>query len=685
MISYLCLAACHSPGSQFRSALTPAESVAPERFKQLRPPASDFPPCALLNSLNTGIWAHLSVAMPSLPELMSSDGQSKPNGHYQHSTQTNGDSDHNTVSSGDLKPQIYDTMREEPIVRTDDAFQAESAYKIRESHMGTRRKMKIIMVGMGCSGINFAHKLRLKMEDVSLAIYEKNAEIGGTWLENRYPGCACDIPSVCYQFSWQRKPDWERYYSGAKQIHEYLHQVATEKDVLKYAHLNHEIVRAEWITQRGQWKVTVMRNNDPADTFDDYAEFLLNGGGVLNKWRWPDIKGLHDFRGPVLHTARWDDEVELQDKKVLIIGVGSSGVQVIPTIVDKLDRLFVVARSPIWITAGFAPTYAGPKGENFAYSKELQQKFAKDPDYYLWYCKAIESELNVRFKFYLTGTQDAEDARIYSINEMKRKLAKKPELMDKLIPSNFGVGCRRPTPGNGFLEALCEDKTTVLTEEIQEITESGFVDGKGNPHEVDVVICATGFDTSFRPAFPIVTDGKNLQDEYAGGDVVGYMGLSVPDVPNYFVFIGPYGPLGHGSVIPMVEAYTDYIIQVVSKAQVEDIKSLRINRSAAEAFTKHADLYLKRTAWSGPCSSWFKNGISSRKPLCWPGSRVHYLAMLQKPRFEDFNIEYLSQNPFNFLGDGFDTREFDGRDLTWYYGMLDDQDKQPETFPTPEW
>lgn len=558
------------------------------------------------------------------------------------------------------------------------------SYKIRESPMGSKRRLKVIFMGMGCSGINFAHQVLKSMDNIELVIYEKNSDIGGTWLENRYPGCACDIPSVCYQYSWKKKPDWERYYSGSKQIFEYFRGVAEECDVLKLAQLNHKVIRADWSDDTGKWRVTVMRNNDPTDTFVDDADFFLNGGGVLNNWRWPQIGGLNDFRGPLLHTARWDDNVDLKGKRVLFIGAGSSSVQVVPTIIDAVDQLHIVARSPIWVTAGFAPTYAGTQGENFYYSKETQQRFKDNPEFYLSYCKAIESELNVRFKFYINGSQDAAEAKEYSIQEMRRKLAKKPELMDKLIPADFGVGCRRPTPGNGFLEALTLDKTNVLTEEIQEINYSGFIDARGHQYEVDVIICATGFDTSFRPAFPMIVNGKNLQEELAtDGNITGYLGLSIPQAPNYFVFIGAYGPLGHGSVIPMVEAYTNYIIQILQKVQVEDIKSVKVNQAVAQAFTRHADLYLKRTAWSGPCSSWFKNGVSSHKPLCWPGSRVHYLTMLQKPRFEDFDLQYISENRFNFLGNGFDVREFDGRDITWYYGLLNGEDKQPSSFPKP--
>ncbi|KIW25994.1 uncharacterized protein PV07_09126 [Cladophialophora immunda] len=574
----------------------------------------------------------------------------------------------------------------EPLVAVNEVSAHSNAddtgYSIRESPMGTRRPLKVIFMGMGASGINFAHQTQKRLEDVELVIYEKNDDIGGTWLENRYPGCACDIPSVCYQYSWQRKPDWSKYYSGSKEIYEYFKSVTDSNHLWKYVKFQHKIIQAEWLDTPGKWKVTIMRNNDPLDVFDDYADFFLHGGGVLNSWRWPVIKGLDTFKGPKVHTAQWDESLNVKGKRVLIIGAGSSGVQVVPSIIDAVDKLYVVARSPIWITAGFAPKYAGPRGGNFSYSEETKELFRSDQELYLSYCKAIESELNVRFKLLLTGTPAADEALKFSIQEMENKLGGKPELREKLIPKTFGVGCRRPTPGNGFLEALTLEKTTVLTSELQELTPDGFIDASGNKYGVDIVICATGFDTSFRPQFPILANGRNLQDEYSK-DIVGYLGFSSPGVPNYFIFIGPYGPLGHGSAIPMIEAYTDYIIKVLKKVQLEDIKRIQVKRSVAEDFTRHSDLYLKRTAWSGPCSSWFKNGDVGRKPVCWPGSRIHYLQILQEPRYEDFEIEYLSGNTFNFLGNGFDIREFDGRDLTWYYGLVNGKDKQPAFFPPP--
>ncbi|KAL4889495.1 putative MoxY [Aspergillus ambiguus] len=556
-------------------------------------------------------------------------------------------------------------------------------YHIRESPMGTKRPIKVIFIGMGAAGINFARSVIQETQNIDLTIYEKNGDIGGTWLENRYPGCACDIPSVCYQFSWQRKPDWSRYYVGSREIYEYFKDVTVTNKLERFTKFNHKIVGAEWLESVSKWRITVMKNNDPKQVFDDYADFFLNGGGQLNAWKWPDITGLTRFQGPRVHSANWDDDLKLDGKRVLVIGVGSSAVQIVPNIVEKVDRLHVVARSPTWITAGFAPKYAGPGGANFVYSEETRQKFRDDPKLYLQYCKAIESELNVRFRMVINNSPEAIEARKFSTSQMEQKLARKPELIDKLMPKDFGVGCRRPTPGNGFLEALCEEKTTVWTESINEITETGFVTADGKHHEVDVIICATGFDTTFRPRFPLIVNGRNTQDDFTTRDVVGYLGVNMPEIPNYFMFSAPYGPLGHGSFLPMVEAFTGYILNILNKVQVEDIRKIQVKRSVAEEFTRHADTYLQRTAWIGPCSSWFKAGQVGRKPVIWPGSRIHYLTVLKAPRYEDYDIFYLTENRFNYLGDGFEVREYDGRDLTWYYGLLDGEDKQPATFPPP--
>lgn len=282
----------------------------------------------------------------------------------------------------------------------------------------------------------------------------------------------------------------------------------------------------------------------------------------------------------------------------------------------------------------------------------------------------IERELNQRFGFILKGTPAAEAARKFSESEMRRKLNENDRLCNNIIPKNFAVGCRRATPGNGYLEALASSKTTCFTETINSVTSTGFKDANGTEYEVDVIICATGFDTSWIPRFPIVVNGQNLQDTWTEEGVTSYLSIGVPDIPNYFTFCGPYGPLAHGSFFPIIEKYTDYIINVITKMQVDCIKSLRPRRYCADEFMRHSAKFLERTAWTDPCSSWFKGGKATNTPTIYPGSRVSFLRLLKEPRFEDFDITYDESNMFAFLGNGFALEEVNGNDMTYYLGTL---------------
>ena len=299
-----------------------------------------------------------------------------------------------------------------------------------------------------------------------------------------------------YQYSW-RPTIWSQYYSGSKEIWNYLKEVEHENNFIeKYVKLRHEILAAEWDAATGQWVIKV-RDIDGGREFEDRAEVFINAGGVLNNWRWPDIEGLMAFRGKLMHTANYDENFNLTGRRVAVIGTGSSGVQCIAAIQKQVSKLYTWIRSPIWVTAGFAQRFAGRDGANFNYSEKQKQWLRDNPDKYLEYRKVIESELNQRFKFIIKGSRAAEEARSYSEDEMRRKLNQDPRLIEKIIPKDFNVGCRRPTPGNGFLEALTADNTTCFTDPIGKITPNGFIDSEGNEHEVDVIICATGFDTSW--------------------------------------------------------------------------------------------------------------------------------------------------------------------------------------------
>lgn len=554
----------------------------------------------------------------------------------------------------------------------------EHGYRIKEQPMGTKKKVKVILMGAGASSLNFFKKAEEEMENMEMVCYEKNGDVGGTWLENRYPGCACDIPSVNYQFTWKIKL-WSHYYSYSPEIWEYLKSIERENTFIeKYIKLRHRIERLEWDSKAGLWRCAV-RNLATDEVLEDSAEFFINAGGVLNNWKWPDIPGLHEFKGKLMHSANYEEGYDLTNKRVAVIGAGSSGVQIVAAIQKKIEHLYHWIRSPIWITAGFAQKWAAKNGANFRYSDEQLKFLEENPKKYLEYRKQIENELNQRFKFILKGSEEARAARSYADSEMRTKLNHDPVLVEKMIPKDFNPGCRRPTPAPGYLEALVAPNTTIFTDSIGSITPSGFIDHEGKSHSVDVIICATGFNTTWLPRFPFIAQGVDVRDMWKES-VTSYLSVGIPNFPNTFSFCGPYGPLGHGSFMPLIEQWTRYIFQAITKVQIENIKSLTPKLAPSLAFRQHADLFLQRTAWTSPCRSWFKQGKVDGQAAIWPGSRLHFLKMLDAPRYEDFEIEYDEENMFAFLGNGFEARESDGRDITNYLGCLDEggRDVQPE-------
>jgi cation diffusion facilitator CzcD-associated flavoprotein CzcO len=242
--------------------------------------------------------------------------------------------------------------------------QDQYGYKIREQPMGTKRRIKVIIMGAGASSLNFFKKAEEQMQNVDIVCYEKNHDIGGTWLENRYPGCACDIPSGNYQFSWKLKL-WSHYYSYAPEIWEYLKDIERENNFIsKYVKLRHQVKHVEWDGNAGLWRLKIF-DLEKKEIIEDSAEFFINAGGVLNNWKMPDIPGLTEFKGKIMHSANYEEGYDLSGKRVAVIGAGSSGVQIVAAIQKKVNKLYHWIRSPIWITAGFAQTFAAKNGANF--------------------------------------------------------------------------------------------------------------------------------------------------------------------------------------------------------------------------------------------------------------------------------------------------------------------------------
>ncbi|OAP58400.1 hypothetical protein AYL99_07490 [Fonsecaea erecta] len=539
-------------------------------------------------------------------------------------------------------------------------------FKCVDQYQGQGRPIRIIVVGAGLSGIAAVKifKETFINAPVELVIYEKNHDVTGTWLENRYPGCACDVPAHAYTFSWEGNPRWSRAYVGSSELYEYYKGRAVAYGVNKFVKLNSRVKEAVWNESTGKWKVQI-EDLTSGSTFSDEAEVLINAAGFLNKWKMPDIPGLGEFKGKLIHSAQWDETYPLDDKIVGIIGSGSSAIQIIPQIQPKVKHMTSFIRSSTWITPEFAAEFA-PEGRTAFFSDRQKDEWAQNKDKFLEYRKKVESTMNKFFDLQFKDSTLQKDAYDNFRKTMRERLSRKPEIADILVP-NFAVGCRRITPGHGYLEALTEDNVTVRSDGIVRVTEDGVQMAKGDKIKLDVLICATGFDTSFRPPFPLIgREGCDLRDEWAD-EPRSYCSIAAPKMPNYFIISGPNFPLANGCLLPCLETNIKYAFAAVKKMQYDSVKAIVPKPQAIDDFQEFKDALMEDLVWTDHCVSWYKNGKADGKVWGpWPGSSLSYLELMSQPRWEDWDFTYLARNRFQFLGRGKTEREVKGGDLAYY-------------------
>ncbi|KAL2022759.1 hypothetical protein VTK56DRAFT_4575 [Thermocarpiscus australiensis] len=554
-----------------------------------------------------------------------------------------------------------------------------AAYTVREQPLGTTRHIRIVVIGAGASGLNMIRTLRLNLTDYELVVYEKNADVGGTWHENRYPGCRCDVPSHSYQFSWRPKKDWTNFFSTAEEIRGYLCQVCDEEGMRSSIKTSHKVVLARWSENDGQWEL-VARNLVTGEEFKDSATFLVDGTGILNNWKWPDVQDLDAFQGTLIHTACWPKDFDHSGKTLAIIGNGSTGIQVLPELQPGAKKLYHIFRTPTWVlppriqawkvmgqAGGILSKIQMDMQENF--SQETIDDFNSDPGFYHEFVKKIEGEVNNAFPIVLKNSPVQAFARSKVKEYMTAMLGGNDELCKALIP-DFPLGCRRMTPGHGYLQALTKPNVEVRRSGINRFVPEGIELETGEILKVDAIVCATGFDTSFCPRFPIIGRDGNLQVRWRKETPKAYMSCAVPGLPNYFMFLGPNAPIGHGSVFTLSEHIAKYITGVIRKCQTEGIKAIAPSRAAVDDYFAHITAFMPRTAWAAAGRSWFKSGREDGPVTALhPGSRIHFFHMLERFRGEDWEYVYddPSQNRFAYLGNGFSTKELDPSfDSTWY-------------------
>lgn len=358
-----------------------------------------------------------------------------------------------------------------------------------------------------------------------------------------------------------------------------------------------------------------------------------------------------------------------------ILTLSSSGIQVLPAVLPDVNKVTTFIREPTWVSP--------VKGlEQHIFSEEEKQRFASDPEHLREYRRQIESGMNGQFAIFLRNTQGQRSTREYMTQQMKDKL-KNPDLERALIP-DWSVGCRRITPGVGYLESLGDEKVHVVYGNINEVTEKGCICDDGKEYPVDVLICATGFDTSFRPRFPVLGPDANLQDLWKDTPE-SYLGIAAAGIPNYLTFLGPNSPVGNGPVLSAIgtflssiscltrtEAQADYMMKLVDRYQTTNINSFTPKAEAVRDFIEFKDQLMRRTVWADGCRSWYKPTADGPVTGLWPGSTLHYLEAMDEVRLDDWEVKY-NGNRFAWLGNGYSQTEID-ETADWGYYIRDHDD-----------
>ncbi|KIW22097.1 uncharacterized protein PV07_12513 [Cladophialophora immunda] len=570
------------------------------------------------------------------------------------------------MAVGSTNSAVHITNSDVNATNGDLANGTSHAYQYSHHPSRKARPMRIVVIGCGISGIAAVKmfKDRFQGQPIELVIYEKNSNVGGTWFENRYPGCSCDVPSHTYTFSWKGNPYWSRVYVDSTEIRNYFTAEAKAYGVPEHVRFQHRVTEARWNEANGQYDL-IVEDLSRGETLTDKAEVLINASGILNSWKWPDLPGLHTFKGTLLHSAHYDTSAKLEGKVVGVIGTGSSGIQIVPQVQAVAKHLHTFHRSATYITPELALELA-PNGRDTMYSPEQQKRWADNPEEFLVFRKRAIHVLNTGFETIRKNSKDQRETLQMIKEQMKKRLAKKPELIPLLIP-DFALGCRRFTPGDGYLEALCEDNVTVQTQEITEVVSDGLIVSDGTKVELDVLICATGFNTSFCPPFKLIgEDGAVLNEVWKDGPR-GYLGFAASRFPNYFMTAGPNAPAAHGTFIPCIEAYIQYAFDVVERLMTENIKSISPKKEAVDDFQEHKDNIVKDLVWTSTCRSWYKNGTVDGKVWGpWPGSGPHFMESISRRRWEDWDYKYHTSNRFQYLADGSTAMEHDGTELSWF-------------------
>jgi cyclohexanone monooxygenase len=456
------------------------------------------------------------------------------------------------------------------------------------------RDFDTLVVGAGFAGIGAAIKLEQAGFD-DFAVLEKSDNVGGTWRDNTYPGCACDVPSALYSFSFAQNPDWSRAFAEQPEIQEYLERTASDYGVTRRIHFRTEVRDARWDPDGGRWQLDT--------TAGPYtARVLIAGAGPLHEPNLPALPGLDSFEGKAFHSAHWDHEYDLAGKRVAVLGTGSSAIQFVPEIQPKVEHLYLFQRTAPWVLPK-------PDRRVLGVERALYRRLPITQ-------KALRGVIyNTQELIQLAQRRPAVMNRVgkLMIRFMHRQV-KDPALRQALTP-NFTLGCKRMLFSNTYYRALTKPNATVVPHGVTEIRPNGVVGADGVEREVDAIIFGTGFHVTDPPIAARVrgADGRSVADVWQGSPRA-YLGTTVAGFPNYFILIGPNTGNGHSSAIVLIEAQLEYILDAMRTMREQGAATVEVRPDVQGAYNERVQKALANTVWNaGGCKSYYldRNGSNS--------------------------------------------------------------------------
>ena len=463
-----------------------------------------------------------------------------------------------------------------------------------------QRHFAVLVIGAGASGLGAAIRLGQAGVD-DLAVLEKAESVGGTWRDNTYPGCACDVPSALYSYSFAPNPEWTRAFAGQPEIREYLQRTADSHGITERIRFGVEVTRAQWNDRDERWELETTKGPYT-------ARILVAGTGPWHEPLVPDLPGLDGFPGEVFHSARWNHDLDLTGKRVAVVGTGASAVQFVPEIVAKVARLHLFQRTAQWVLP--KPDHYVPGLERFLLRRfPALQRALRSAEY-----GAMETlGLGFRHPWLLRQVQRIGLAHL-------RATVKDPVLRKALTP-DYTLGCKRLLMSNTYYRALTKSTVDVHPTAVREVVGNRVLGEDGSAAEVDAIIFGTGFHILDMPVATRVFDGEGRSlDDHWQGSPQAYRGTTVAGFPNLYLLLGPSLGTGHTSAFMILEAQLRHTVDAVSRTLREGWSSVRVRPAAQAAFNAEVQAALPGTVYqSGGCSSYYTD-VNGRNSFSWPFS-----------------------------------------------------------------